>query len=514
VVEAHSFSPKLVADAAVRVAWLALGVAIAIPAVQVFHLLVQPDLVARAFDQINRLVGLLAMLAAAGVFVLHRYRVLTPSAILRLGMVLEVLVALALALVETAVPPAPGQPVLGMSSVGPWIVAVGAFVPNPPTWTLAAGLTAATMWPIAYVINLARFDLTPAPWGQVAVWPVFNYLMAGLGYLVGQRLYGITVSAQSAADVGSYRLISRLGEGGMGEVWTASHRMLARAAAVKLLRPDSTRAIGREADTAAARLRREATIIATLQSPHTVYVYDFGVSDDGRFYYAMELVDGVSLHSLVANFGPLPAGRVVPILEQICESLEEAHQHGVVHRDLKPSNVMLCKVALAYDFVKVLDFGLAKRVENVTLTQQLTLAGTATGTPGYIAPEVALGEGTVDRRADIYALGCVAYFLLAGVPVFDEENPTKLALLHVQVTPDPPSQRTPLPIPPDLEAIVMRCLAKRPSDRPSSAAEVGRLLAGLQVARWSNDEARAWWDEHLPPSSPLRSSSKPGGRSR
>jgi serine/threonine protein kinase len=297
-------------------------------------------------------------------------------------------------------------------------------------------------------------------------------------------------------------------------VWTASHRMLARAAAVKLLRPEATRTIGREADTAAARLRREATIIATLQSPHTVYVYDFGVSEDGRFYYAMELVDGISLHTLVATFGALPAGRVASILEQICESLEEAHEHGIVHRDLKPSNVMLCKVALTYDFVKVLDFGLAKRVASVTLTQQLTLAGTTTGTPGYIAPEVALGEGSVDRRADIYALGCVAYFLLSGVPVFEDDNPTRLAMLHVQTAPELPSRRTTLAIPPDLEAIVMQCLAKHPANRPSSAAEVGRLLAGVEVARWSNDQARAWWEQHLPPTSPLRSSSKPGAPAR
>ena len=164
----------------------------------------------------------------------------------------------------------------------------------------------------------------------------------------------------------------------------------------------------------------------------------------------------------------------------------------------------MCKVALAYDFVKVLDFGLAKRVENVTITQQLTLAGTTTGTPGYIAPEVALGDTAVDRRADIYALGCVAYFLLTGEPVFDDENPTKLAMLHVQATPAPPSTRTTSPIPPELDALVLQCLAKRPAERPATAGDVGQLLGGMDVRGWSNDEARAWWDEHLPAGSPLR----------
>jgi serine/threonine-protein kinase len=507
-VEAQSFSPKLVADAAVRIAWLSLGVAFAMPAVQLFHLVVQPELVEMAFNAVNRLATLVAVLLAVGIFAIHRYRLITPSAILRLGMALEVVVAFAIALVETAVPPAPSQPVLGVSAVGPWIVAVGAFVPNRPSWTLAASLAAATTWPVAYAVNRARFGFAPLALGQLVVWPVFNYLMAALAYVVGRRLYGMTVKANSAGDVGSYHLVSRLGEGGMGEVWMASHRMLARAAAVKLLRPDTISEIGREADTAAARFRREATLIATLQSPHTVYIYDFGVSDDGRFYYAMELLDGISLHTLVTRFGALPAARVVPILMQICESLDEAHEHGIVHRDLKPSNVMVCKVALTYDFVKVLDFGLAKRVENVNLTQQLTMAGTTTGTPGYIAPEMVLGEGKVDRRADIYALGCVAYFLLTGGPVFEEEeNLTKLALLHVQTPPDPPSSRTTQPIPADLERLVLRCLAKRPKDRPASAAEAARLLAALEVVPWSKDDARAWWETNLPPTSPLRTGS-------
>ena len=183
----------------------------------------------------------------------------------------------------------------------------------------------------------------------------------------------------------------------MGEVWKASHKLLARAAAVKIIRPDVVDQENRAADTAAARFKREANVIAKLQSPHTVYLYDFGVANDGRFYYVMELLDGISLQALVGDSGPLAPGRAVHVLSQMCESLHEAHERGLVHRDLKPSNVMVCRVALTFDFVKVLDFGLAKTIGDAGLTQ-LTMAGTTTGTPGYMAPEIALVRG-LDRSA-------------------------------------------------------------------------------------------------------------------
>ena len=233
------------------------------------------------------------------------------------------------------------------------------------------------------------------------------------------------------------------------------------------------------------RFRREANMIAGLQSPHTVYLYDFGTAQDGRFYYVMELLDGISLQTLVTTFGPQPASRVVFILRQICSSLDEAHEQGLVHRDLKPSNVMLCKVAKRHDFVKVLDFGLAKSVARVERADvsQLTVEGVAAGTPGYIAPEVALGDADVDARADLYALGCVAYVLLTGTLVFPDPNPLSMTLKHVQAAPDPPSLRTELPIPPDLERIILQCLEKNPADRPSSARELDEMLGDLRRLR-------------------------------
>jgi serine/threonine-protein kinase len=259
------------------------------------------------------------------------------------------------------------------------------------------------------------------------------------------------------------------------------------------------------------RFRREANLIAGLQSPHTIYLYDFGASQDGRFYYIMELLDGISLQTLVAQFGPQPAPRVGAILRQICASLEEAHRHSVIHRDLKPSNIMLCHFALAHDFVKVLDFGLAKSLASVEegMQTQLTMEGVASGTPGYIAPEIAMGETTIDHRADIYAMGCVAYFLLTGTLVFQDTNPLTMALKHAQAAPDSPSLRTELPIPSALERLVLQCLAKKAGDRPASAGELAAMLVACDLDPWTPEEADAWWARHLPLTSSLRSYATP-----
>src|SRR5262245_11125248 len=406
---------------------------------------VQPDVAAVFRDPVVRLIALAAVLAALGLFALDRYRLVLPSTWNSMWSGFAVFVAFAIALVETAMPFAPDRPVLGMSAVGPWIILACVMVRQRPPVMLVTALAAASMWPLAYAINAQRLGFPPAPWSRVIVWPAINYLLAVLGALVGRQLQPVSATPQTAGELGRYRLLAPIGAGGMGEVWKASHEMLARQAAIKLVRPQTTAVSARQRDLWVERFRREANVIAGLQSPHTIYLYDFGVSNDGQFYYAMELLDGISLETLVNTFGPQPVSRVRAILVQMCRSLEEAHTRNLVHRDLKPSNVMLCKVALTYDFVKVLDFGLAKcaACEDVT---QLTVEGTAAGTPGYIAPEVALGEEQVDGRADVYALGCIAYFLLTGKLVFSESNPMTMALKHVQAKPEPPSARTELPI--------------------------------------------------------------------
>ncbi len=499
----------LLGDAARRLAWLSVFIAVLIVLVETFQQIAQPKLAPVLQDPVNRLLSLAAVLMGVAMFVLERNKLVTASTLLGIGMVFEIVVAFSIAMVETSYPMDPDQPVMGLSSLGPWIVAVGVIIPNRPIWTLVTALAAATMWPVAYAINYQRFGFTLPPWGTLAAWPAINYLLAVLAYLIGRRIYGTTLAAQSAIELGSYRLVAPIGTGGMGEVWRASHRMLARAAAIKLIKAEALAGpTARQADVSLRRFRREAEAIAGLQSPHTVYLYDFGTSRDGRWYYVMELLDGVSLQDLVTHFGPVPGSRVVFVLRQACESLEEAHQQGLVHRDLKPSNIMACKLALRHDFVKVLDFGLAKFVGPVDATQ-LTLEGIAAGTPAYMAPEIALGRPDVDPRADIYALGCVAYFLLTGTVVFPDENPMSMALKQVQETPDPPSSRTEVPIAPDLEQVVLRCLAKSPAERPATAREVADLLAACALPPWTAEDATAWWERHLPPTSTLRTSALP-----
>ena len=501
--------PQLLGDAARRLGYLSVFIAVLIVIVEAFQLYAQPKLQPVLEDPVNQLLSLAAVLMGLGMFILERRKLVTPSTLLGIGMVFEIVVAFSIAMVETSWPLNPDEPVMGLSSLGPWIVAVGVIIPNRPLWTLATAVAAATMWPVAYAINDARFGFTPPPWGTLLAWPVINYLLAVAAYLIGKRIYGTAIAAQSAIDLGSYRLVAPIGKGGMGEVWRASHQMLARAAAIKLIKAEAIAGqSARQATLSLRRFRREANVIASLQSPHTVYLYDFGTSKDGRWYYVMELLDGISLQELVSNFGPVPGPRVVAILQQACESLEEAHQQGLVHRDLKPSNIMLCKLALQHDFVKVLDFGLAKFVGPAEATQ-LTMEGVTAGTPAYMAPEIALGHADVDARADIYALGCVAYFMLTGTLVFPDESPMSMALKQVQETPDPPSSRTELPISPDLERLVMHCLEKKAADRPASAREVADRLAACNLAVWTADDATAWWERHLPPTSTLRISAIP-----
>jgi serine/threonine-protein kinase len=286
----------------------------------------------------------------------------------------------------------------------------------------------------------------------------------------------------------------------MGEVWRARHRLLARPAAIKLIR-----ATGPErspSHDAVTRFEREANVTASLSSPHTVRLFDFGVADDGTFYYVMELLDGLDLETLVRLHGPLPAERVIALLRQACHSLAEAESYSRVHRDIKPANLFVCRYGGDYDFVKVLDFGIAKmkHAEMDTGVIDLTRDNVIRGTPTYIAPEQALGAAEIDSRADIYSLGCVGYFLLTGQPVFTGETPLSIAVHHVQTPPVPPSSKSEVPIPPALERLIMACLAKDPADRPQSAKALSRRLSEIVGPNpWTEERAQEWWAMHGPP---------------
>jgi len=245
------------------------------------------------------------------------------------------------------------------------------------------------------------------------------------------------------------------------------------------------------------RFQREAQVTAGLRSPHTVQLYDFGVNDSGSFYYVMELLEGLDLHQIVTRFGPHPAERVTMLLRQACRSLAEAHEHGLVHRDIKPANLFITRLGSEYDYVKVLDFGIVKDRPGPDATI-LTSEGILQRTPAFMAPELISG-GRVDGRADLYSLGCTAYWGLTGQLVFQASSPTQMLLHHLQRSPVRPSELSELPIPSDLEAILMMCLEKDPGARPSSALDLEARLARVSCTGvWTDGKARAWWELHAP----------------
>jgi serine/threonine protein kinase len=402
--------------------------------------------------------------------------------------------------VETSHKFDPDAIVRGSSMVALWIVLTGLLIPNTPFMKMVSALLQASMWPLVYWMN-QHFQGNPLlPWNRFAIWMLPIIVAVVWTALLSRRMYNMQVAKHRADDLGSYKLDYMIGRGGMGEVWRARHRMLQRDAAVKIIRPETLNSQGaRQASTMRRRFEKEAKATGGLRSPHTVALYDFGVSRDNSFFYVMELLDGIDLQTLVERFGPQPAGRVAKLLVEACDSLEEAHRQGLVHRDVKPTNIFLCRLGLNYDFTKVLDFGLVKNIFADNNTSMMTMDGQATGTPAYMAPEVAMGQSNIDQRADIYGLGCVAYYLLTGQMVFNEPTPTALALAHVQKPPIPPTQRVELPIPSSLERVVLQCLEKDPEKRPRSAQEVARLIEAIKdIPDWTRDHAYRWWRTNLP----------------
>jgi serine/threonine-protein kinase len=390
---------------------------------------------------------------------------------------------------------------LGLSWVAVWVVLFTVVVPTPPRRAVLAALASASAVPVVIGLMIASsttaFSLDPVMFFFGLVFPYL--LVVCMAYVGARVVYHLSTQVKHARELGSYRLEEKLGEGGMGEVWRARHRMLARPAAIKLIRPslggDARAGMSEEA---VRRFEREAQVIARLRSPHTVELFDFGVADDGVFYYVMELLDGLDADSLLRRFGPTPPERAIYLLRQVCHSLSEAQSYGLVHRDIKPANIFLCRYGEEYDFVKVLDFGIVRAPDDPADTSPLhTRENAVQGTPAFIAPEQAMGGGPVDGRADIYATGCVAYWLLTGQFVFTADTPMGLLLQHVQSPPTPPSARTNQPIPAALDDLVLRCLAKNPADRPQSARELSRRLAELEGAdAWTQDRAREWWAAH------------------
>jgi len=387
----------------------------------------------------------------------------------------------------------------GLSWVAVWVMLFTVVVPARPRLALFTAALSLSAVPVMFALG----DNLTLDSQRFFFGLVFPYLVVLILAYVGSRVvYGMGTAVTKAREMGSYRLVERLGKGGMGEVWRAKHRMLARPAAIKLIRPEMLGA--RDHGTRELLLRRferEAQATALMRSSHTIELYDFGVADDGTFYYVMELLEGFDLETLVGRFGPMPPERAIHLLRQICASLAEAHEAGLIHRDVKPANLYACRYGRHVDFIKVLDFGLVKQGrEPEADADKLTAADRSPGgTPAFMSPEQALGDGEVDGRSDIYSVGCVAYWLLTGTLVFQGTTSMETIVLHVHREPDPPSRRTSRPISAELEEIVLACLAKNPADRPQTADELAERLASVSVAEeWTAARAMTWWEENRP----------------
>jgi serine/threonine-protein kinase len=382
------------------------------------------------------------------------------------------------------------------------------FIPN--TWRRAlVVLTAMAFLPalVPLVMRVhdpeayaaVRSGMGVEAWTYVAIWMIVGVAITTAGSHIIQVL---RVEAHEAKQLGQYRLTEKIGVGGMGEVWRAKHRLLARPAAIKLVKPETIVAkTPEEARTTLGRFEREAQATASLSSVHTIEIYDFGITDEGVFYYVMELLDGLDLENLLKQFGPLSAARTIYLLRQACDSLAEAHEHGLIHRDIKPANLFTCRMGRAYDFVKILDFGLVKSDPHQGLAnaESLTVEGMTAGTPAFMSPEQVLSKPHLDDRSDIYSLGCVAFWMLTGQYLFEGDTPMEVAVHQVNTEPPSPSERTETGVPADLEEVVLACLHKDPNRRPVSAEALAEMLANCESASaWTEADAKAWWEIHMP----------------
>lgn len=497
---ASKLPPEILDRAVEGLCWISVFTAVTSIVLTGIEHLLQPEFARAWQNPVLRIASLFMVFLSIGFLVVQRTGMLRKERLLDLGLIFQVTVAFSCALFEGAAYENPNMVVLGHSGIAVWMMMCGLLMPNAPLRTALSAVLCVLMWPLAYWVDLQVFGYQPMPLSRLAVW-VLPLTIVGIWMcILNKRVLSFYVKQERADDIGSYVLEAPIANGGMGEVWRARHRMLAREAAIKLIRPEVLKgSTGRQESLLRRRFEREAQATASLRSPHTVALYDFGATKDGMFYYAMELLDGIDLQTLVDQYGPMEPSRVRHILHQTCKSLDEAHRAGLIHRDIKPRNIMLCKLGLEYDFTKVLDFGLVKSLYSTREESMMTVDGVTTGTPAYLPPEMALGNRDIDGRADLYSLGCVAYFLLTGSMVFDETTPVAFALAHTQKKPVPVGQRSEVPVPAGLEAIVMQLLEKDPANRVGSAQELARRLRLLSdVPDWCPDRAAQWWETNIP----------------
>lgn len=441
--------------------------------------------------------SMVVFIACATVVGLSRSSRISNIHLLRAGLGLEVLLCATISVTNPIAFYQERGALPNLTWVTPLIILFPLIVPFPPRATLVTALLSAATTPLGLWIldSVGEIECRSDDYFATSFGPA---MAVAIAYFGSRVVHGLGLQVAAARRMGSYRLERLLGKGGMGEVWLARHRFLARPAAVKLIRPEILGSIrSSEPSSVRDRFEREAQATASMRSPHTIGLYDYGVTEAGDLYYVMELLDGYDLELLVERFGPLPASRTIHLLVQVCHSLAEAHEAGLIHRDIKPANLYVCRYGREVDFVKVLDFGLAKAGqpdEMATLTAEHAIAGTA----AYLAPEQALGHAA-DARSDIYALGCVAYWMLTGDLVFQGSTPVELLVQHAKSSPIPPSARSEGPIPISLDRLVMQCIAKDPAHRPQSALELTKALSGCKTEdSWTEERARSWWRTHQP----------------
>jgi len=339
---------------------------------------------------------------------------------------------------------------------------------------------------VAVAGNRVRFVLEAVLWSAAGV--------SGLT-VASTVLYGLREKALEVRRLGQYSLGDKIGEGGMGAVYRAHHAMLRRPTAIKLLSGDGSEAQLR-------RFEREVQLTARLTHPNTISIYDYGRTPDGVFYYAMELLEGMTLEELVERHGPQPPGRAIHLLIQVCGALHEAHRAGLIHRDIKPANIFLSRRGEIPDYVKVLDFGLVRQLSKTPDLTQSAIESVV-GTPLYLSPEAVVSPDRVDARTDIYALGCVAYFLVTGTPPFLGKTLVELCAHHLHTVPTPPSAHR--PIGEDFERLILDCLAKLPDGRPQSAEALSAALTRCSdAAEWTTADADRWWREIATTTPPKR----------
>ncbi len=382
---------------------------------------------------------------------------------------------------------------------GAWgllIFAYTVFVPN--YWRRAAmalsmfGIAPLVMFGLAYFRSEQFATLLRSEdfFGVFSEHLLVMVLMVVIGVIGVKTIGSLRSEAFTARQLGQYRLKQMLGSGGMGEVYLAEHQMMKRPCAIKIIRPEKA-----GDPKVLARFEREVQATAKLSHWNSIDIYDYGRTDDGTFYYVMEFLPGHNIGELVETYGPLPAGRVVHLMTQVCDALAEAHSHGLVHRDIKPANIYCAYRGGLFDVAKILDFGLAKPLHD-NQDSGLTQEGSITGSPLYMSPEQATGANEIDQRSDIYSLGAVMYLMATGRPPFDYPQPIKVLVAHASESPASPREWNPA-IPTELEEIILRCLEKQPEDRFQDVETLREQLKGIPlVERWSSCEAAAWWSCH------------------